>query len=65
MNGSISIKEFRNNKIILGEGRKLDGKLVLFKNNFQNIIDRINNMRSLSYENKAKYLISSVKVYTS
>lgn len=65
MNGSISIQEINNNKITLGEGRKLDGKLVFFKQNFQSILDKINNMKCLSYENKVKYKISTVTVYTS
>ena len=65
MNGSISIKNIVDSKIILGEGRKLDGKLVIFKKDLQSILNKINNMKYLSYENKKKYKMQIVKVYTS
>ena len=65
MNGSIPIKQMVDSKIIFGEGRKLDGKLVLFKSDLQSILNKINNMKYLSYENKIKYKMYVVKVYTS
>ena len=64
VDGSISIKEINDLKNIFG-GDKLDGKLVCFENDLSLILSKINDMKYLSFENKLRYRMYIVKVYTS
>ena len=63
--GSISIKEIDGLKNIIGKEDRIDGKLVCFENDLSLILSKINNMKYLSFENKLRYKIYIVKVYTS
>ena len=64
VDGSISIKEINDLKNIFG-GDKLDGKLVCFEIDLPIILSKINDMKYLSFENKLRYRMYIVKVYTS
>ena len=65
-NACISVNSYNNNNLELGQGKKLEGKLVFFYSDLQPILDKINSLSNdISMHDDKKHKLNIVRVYTS
>lgn len=64
--GYITIEKYckEHDILILGYKHQLAGKFVSFNSSLQDILDKLNQIPNIRYENKSRYKMQIVDVYT-